>query len=251
MVQVIPGAEPWSCTGGDVGVLLVHGLTGNPVSLRPLAEDLAQAGYAVELPRLPGHGTRWQDLATTRWRDWVREAAAALERLRTHTRAQVAMGLSMGAAIALHLAQTGRNLSGIVAVNPSVACASVRERLAPAASLIVRSRPGIGNDIAKPGGDEKPYARIPTKAAASFIKAREQVREDLGAVTTPLLVLTSRNDHTVPPFNSRIVLDGVSSTDKRHVWLERSFHVATLDHDACLVAAETIAFVRRVTAGDP
>ncbi len=57
MNQPIPGAEPWSAAGGPLGVLVLHGFTGNPQSMRSLAEAFAAAGYTVELPLLPGHGT--------------------------------------------------------------------------------------------------------------------------------------------------------------------------------------------------
>ena len=51
-------AKPELTGGRRVGVLVQHGFTGNPVSMRPWAEDLAARGYAVEMPLLPGHGTR-------------------------------------------------------------------------------------------------------------------------------------------------------------------------------------------------
>ena len=54
---LLPGAEPWSAAGGPAGALCLHGFTGNPSSMRGLAEAFAAAGFSVELPRLPGHGT--------------------------------------------------------------------------------------------------------------------------------------------------------------------------------------------------
>ena len=39
---VLPGAEAWSAPGGDVGIVVIHGFTGNPWSMRPLAEALAE-----------------------------------------------------------------------------------------------------------------------------------------------------------------------------------------------------------------
>ncbi|CAN5574342.1 alpha/beta fold hydrolase [soil metagenome] len=249
MAAMIEGAEAWSTGDGEAGVLVLHGFTGNPVSLRPLAESLAAAGFAVEMPLLPGHGTSWQDLQRTTWRDWAREAIAGFERLRARTDRQVAVGLSMGAALALHLAETrGGDLSGLVLINPAVRNDDPKGRLLPVAKYLVASIPAIGNDIAKPGGDEKPYPRTPLKALHSMFRFQALVRRNLGAVTTPALVLTSRQDHVVAPGNSTIVLDGISSPDKRQVWLERSYHVATLDHDADGIAAATIEFVRRVTA---
>ena len=69
-MPVLPGAEPFTHDGGSTGVLLCHGFTGSPKSMRPWAEYLAAEGLSVSLPRLPGHGTRWQDANTVTWRDW-------------------------------------------------------------------------------------------------------------------------------------------------------------------------------------
>lgn len=250
MVHVIPGCEAWSAVGGDVGALVLHGFTGNPSSVRPLGEDLAARGLSVELPRLPGHGTRWQELQRTRARDWVREASAALSRLTSRTRARVAVGLSGGALLSLLLAETrGDDLDGLVLVNPSVdyGAANPRLRLLPVLKWVVPSLPSIGNDIAKPGADELPYPRLPLKAVASGLQLERRVRERLGAVDVPTLVFTSRQDHTVDPRDSSRVLAAISSRDTEQVWLERSYHVATLDHDADLVAERTAAFIERVT----
>ena len=249
MVQVVEGAQAWSHDGGEVGVLVLHGFTGNPVSMRPLAQAMADAGHSVELPRLPGHGTTWQDCNTTTWRDWAREAVAGFERLRSRTRAQVVTGLSMGAALALWLAQTrGDDLAGAAVVNPSIWSGNKQLKAVPVLKWVVPSLPGLGNDIALAGADEKPYARNPLKALASVVDLQRTVRRGLGAIDIPLLVLTSRQDHVVEPENSSRVMHGVSSTDKRQVWLERSYHVATLDHDAALIQSEVADFVARVTA---
>ncbi|MDQ3710135.1 MAG: alpha/beta fold hydrolase [Actinomycetota bacterium] len=254
MATVITGAETWSAEGsgppaGELGVLLVHGFTGNPVSLRPLGEGLADRGFAVELPRLPGHGTHWRDLQRTSWGDWVGEATAAFERLRGRTRAQVVAGLSMGGTIALHLAETrSEEVAGVVVINPWLFSTDRRLKALPLLKLAVPGIPGIGNDIARPGGDEKPYATTPLRALASVLRLQVNVRERLGQVTAPILIFTSRQDHVVEPDNSALVLSSVGSTDKEQRWLERSYHVATLDYDAGEIIQATGDFALRVTA---
>lgn len=244
----MPGAEPFAADGGNVGALVLHGFTGNPTSMRPLAEQLADAGFAVELPRLPGHGTTWRQLQRTRWRDWVREARAALRILRARTEQQVVVGLSMGGAIGLHLLQTEPNLAGGVLINPWLTLRDPRLRVLPAVKWIVPSLAGVGNDIAKPQADERPYMRVPLKALASVLELQRSVRDHLHEVDQPLLVLTSAQDHVVDPTDSQLVVEGVASHDVEQVMLERSYHVATLDYDAEEIADRTREFIGRVAA---
>lgn len=248
MVHVMPGCEAWSADGGDVGVLVLHGFTGNPSSTRPLAEALAEQGFSVEMPRLPGHGTRWQELQKTTWHDWAREALAAYERLRARTSAQVVVGQSMGGALALYLAATqGKRLSGVVLINPYLREGDWRLKALPLIKWVVPGVAAVGNDIAKPDADEKPYPRVPLRALASVVAFQRRVTANLGAVTVPTLVFTSRQDHVVDTDNSALVVDGVSSGDVEQVWLESSYHVATLDYDADEIAERTAAFARRVS----
>ena len=116
-MPVMPGAEPFFHSGGSTGVLLCHGFTGNPSSLRPWADFLAAAGLTVSLPRLPGHGTTWQEMAGTRWEDWYAEIDRAYEELRGRTGEIFVMGLSMGATLALRLAELrGDGVAGLVLV---------------------------------------------------------------------------------------------------------------------------------------
>src|SRR4051812_47786805 len=94
--DVIPGAEPWSAAGGDVGALVLHGFTGNPGSMRGVAEALAAAGFTVDLPLLPGHGTTVEDMMATGFADWIGAAEAAYRDLAARCRTVVVVGLSMG-----------------------------------------------------------------------------------------------------------------------------------------------------------
>ena len=120
-VPVLPGAEPFQADGGDVAVLLVHGFTGTPQSLRDWAEHHAAAGLTVRLPRLPGHGTRWQELNRTRWPDWYAAVERELLALAASGHRVVVGGLSMGGALALRLAQEHPDhVAGLVLVNPAV-----------------------------------------------------------------------------------------------------------------------------------
>ena len=167
-MPVMPGAESYSHDGNSTGVLLCHGFTGSPQSLRPWAEYLADAGLSVSLPRLPGHGTTWQEMARTRWEDWYAEVSRAFEELRGRSDQIFVMGLSMGGCLALRLAEIqGTAISGLVLVNPSVTADTKLFALAPVLKLIVPSLKGIASDIKKEGVTEVGYDRVPVRAAAT------------------------------------------------------------------------------------
>lgn len=247
--EVMSGAEAWSAQGDDVGVLVVHGFTGNPASMRPLAEALAGAGFTVELPRLPGHGTTVEDMATTRWEDWSGAAEAAYTDLAGRRRAVVVAGLSMGGTLTAWLASRHPEIAGIVCVNPA---AAPRE---PEVKEMVRlmldggetTSPGIGSDIADPDATESAYQDTPLACALSLFEALDELQPHLGDITSPLLLMTSPDDHVVEPASSDHLAAAVSGPVER-VSLDRSYHVATLDYDKDLIAERTIAFVRKVTA---
>jgi carboxylesterase len=229
---------------------VLHGFTGSPVSMRPLAEALADAGFAVEMPRLPGHGTSVEDLAETGWDDWLTEAERALGDVRSRTPGGkvVVVGLSMGGALAAALAQGHPELAGIVLINAPVApppelAASVEEMMAGGMEVI----DSIGGDIADPDADEASYDATPLRPLVTMLMAGNDVRDRLGDIGQPTLLITSRQDHVVSPTDSDVFAEGISGPVER-LWLEKSFHVATLDYDRAEVEHRTVEFARRVTS---
>ncbi|HEY0617724.1 MAG TPA: alpha/beta fold hydrolase [Kribbella sp.] len=240
--------SPGSGENAATGILLSHGFTGSPRSMRPFGEHLAAEGHGVAVPRLPGHGTDWREMNTTRWQDWYAVLDNELERLRKeHDRVFVA-GLSMGGCLVLRLAeQHGADISGVIVVNPSVRTDDKRLALLPMLQRLVPSFPGISNDIKKPGVDEGAYDRMPLRALYSLSQLWRVTREDLAKVTQPLLLFRSTVDHVVEPSSGRAVLASVSSRDVTETLLENSYHVATLDNDAPRIFADSTAFIRRLS----
>lgn len=241
-------ATPTGPDGRRVGVLLSHGFTGSPASMVPWGRHLAGRGYGVAVPRLPGHGTSWQELNKCRWADWYGEVNRTFDKLAANCDQVVVGGLSMGGGLVLQLAaERGRDVAGVVVVNPAVHTDRKDVLALPVLQHVLPSMPGIANDIKKPGVQEHGYTRTPLKAARSMMAGWKQVRSDLPKVTSPLLMFRSAEDHVVDPSSGRIILTSVSSRDLTERILEHSFHVATLDNDASVIFEESTEFVRRVT----
>ena len=249
-----PGAQPWSIdpTGqaARIGVLLIHGFTGSPASMTPWGQALSHYGWSIRVPRLPGHGSRWQDMNLTTWEDWYAEAERNLRELQAKCDQVFICGLSMGGSLTLRLAeQHGSEISGIVLVNPAVHSERADRHLLPIISKVVKSFPGISNDIAKPGQDEVAYKKIPLKAANSLAQFWKIIKTDIAKVNQPVLLFRSLQDHVVEPSNAEWILDNISSSDKSEVLLENSFHVATLDYDAELIENLSADFIKRLING--
>lgn len=248
-VPVLPGAEPYAHDGSDIGVLVVHGYTGTPQSMRGWAEHLAGAGYTVRLPLLPGHGTTWQEMNRTRWQDWYAEADRSFAELRSRCDQVFVAGLSMGGLLATKLAlEHGPRVHGLVLVNPVYLSDNKLLPLLPLLHHVVPSFPGIRNDVKMVGGEpEMAYDRNPLHAMHSQTQLWAEVRRDLGEITQPVLLMHSRVDHVVPVESSAHFLAHISSTDVTEIWLENSYHVATLDNDAPLIHDESVRFIERVS----
>lgn len=248
-VDVVPGAEPYFAGAGALGVLLCHGFTGSPLSMRPWAEHLTGAGFQVALPRLPGHGTSWQEMNRTRWTDWYACVDRTFRDLRADCDQVFVAGLSMGGGLAIRLAeQHGDAVAGLAVVNPSIGSADVRMRALPVLRHVVPSLGGVSGDIALPNAVEGAYERTPLHAAWSLMQLWRDIQDHLDQVDQPLLIFKSARDKVVDPTSLELITRGVQSTDLTIVPLERSYHVATLDYDAELIFETSSTFFRRLAS---
>jgi carboxylesterase len=246
--DILPGAEPFSASNGPNGVLVLHGFTGNPGSMRPLAEAFADAGFSVDLPLLPGHGTSVDDMLQTDWSAWSAAAERAYESLAARCDKTVVAGLSMGGTLTVWLASRHPEISGIVCVNPLVEppADSFIEILRSTREAGLDVMPAIGNDIKKPDAVEGAYDAAPIEPLITLFAAVQDLSSDLEGIDCPLLLLSSRDDHVVPPSNGDFLAAKFGGPVER-VWLEDSYHVATLDNDAAEIEERSVAFAMKVT----
>jgi len=246
--EIMPGCEPFSVANGPQGVLVLHGFTGNPTSMRPLAERLAAAGFSVSLPRLPGHGTSVEDMKTTTWNDWSGAALDAFDEMASRTSRVAVVGLSMGGGLAAYVAER-RDVAGVVLINPLVKVPSdeLLEGLQALLDAGVETIESIGSDIKKEGTVEASYDATPLACAKSLFEGTRDVQDNLVKITAPILLLSSREDHVVTSDNGDEIVANASGPVERH-WLENSFHVATLDNDQEFVESCAQEFLEHVLA---
>ncbi len=231
--------------GGDRGCLLLHGFTGSPLEMVPLAEALAQDGFTVHVARLAGHGTSPEDLAQTTWADWVASARDAYQVLRARCRSIAVGGLSMGGAIALHLAAT-EDPGAVVVMSTPVRLRPLLHYLAravrpvmPYVPVLVRVGPRSSDALSYRAS----YPRIPLGAAGDLSLLLDRMRELLPQVRAPLLVAQGRRDWAVPPESAEMICAHVASEVRRLVWLPNSRHLVTLDRDREILFSEVRRFL--------
>jgi carboxylesterase len=231
---------------------VLHGFTGNPQSMRGIAEALAAEGLAVDLPLLPGHGTDMSDLIDKRWNDWSSAAETALRDLERRCESVVVVGLSMGGTLTCWLAEHHPEVRAIALVNPMVEPPdqSVRDLITGMIDAGETVAPGIGSDIAKPDTVELAYPGLPLQAVLSFFDGVAEAGSVLRNISCPVLLFTSREDHVVPPSSSDLLRSSVSGPVEQ-VYLERSFHVATLDYDAEEITRRIVDFALEHTGTSP
>ena len=234
----------------EVGILLVHGFTGSPASMRPWAEYLNQRGYTVKVPLLPGHGTTPHDLNLVKWQEWPAKVESDLQELLRTCRKVFICGLSMGGGTTLNIAtRYSKDLAGIILVNPMIHVKFVPHQLAWAISRFQKMRDSVGDDIKRPGITEYGYDALPAVGVYELLKMLHYTRKRLHDVTAPMLLFHSVDDHTLDVSNTEIIFEEIGSSSKQRIELLNSYHVATLDYDQELIFQNSLTFIEGLTAG--
>lgn len=252
-LKVMDDGKPFFFEGGKVGCLLIHGFTGTTSSMKPMGEYLAGKGLTVLGPRLPGHGTDVKDMAKHSRHEWIATLEKALDELCSMCDSVFVSGLSMGGALTLYLGENhGERISGLIPISAAVSRATFGIqnhllKLLPVLKHVMKTFPGPGNDVKDPDTTEVAYDKLSTEAAHQLSLLTAEVKVNLYRIKAPIKIYVARDDHVVPPENSKYIYDHVSSTDKEMVWLDNSYHVATLDLDKEKIFEGTYEFITRLT----
>ena len=230
---------------GKKRVLFIHGFTGSPQTLVPQYMSAIEAGYSVEVPLLAGHGTKLEDMVTTRYGDYFEDVKHAIDRLSPNGEETTVVAISMGGTLALDLALVDPRVSGMVLINPLVLtpAPSFLDMIDQAIAAGIEIAPAIGSDIADPEVGEASYDGVPIRAARSLYEATELLAPKVVGLSTPTLLFNSLTDHVVLPENGDYLEKSLSEVTR--VMLERSFHVATLDFDKEIINLGMLEFLRR------
>ncbi|MEM7335740.1 MAG: alpha/beta fold hydrolase [Chloroflexota bacterium] len=236
---------PFFLDGGDIGVLLVHGLTATAAEVRLLANNLHQLGYTVAGPLLPGHGTKPEDMYEVSWHDWLWEVEKTYQHLATVCDVVFVGGESTGGVLALELACRKPEIKGVLCYAPAVKLALPNSSLiglyaaAPLVSAIPKSTMGTNEKW-------QGYRVYPLKGIRELIRLGRFVRARLEGINQPLLIVEGRNDKTIAPDCGEIIMEGAGSLIKEHYIMENSAHVVLLEEELPEITDLTVQFMTQV-----
>lgn len=246
-MEIMKGAEPYSFNGNkDTGLLLIHGFTGTTSSLKPIADYFSKKGYHIELPRLAGHGTKWEDLNEVKYQDWITDIESSFKQLKKRCSNIFVIGLSMGGTLSLVLAENYPEINGIVLINHACIFKDIRLIFVPILKHFMKYAEGVAGDVKNKDVKEIAYDRSPVLGVHELLKLIKIMKKNLYKINQPTLILKSKEDHVIPRESVSYVYERIQSVKKRVEWLTNSYHVATIDYDKDIIIEKIENFIKEI-----
>ncbi len=240
--------------GSDAGVLLIHGYMAAPEEVRSLAKYINSLGFRVYAPRLKGHGTAPEDLAKRSYNDWINSVERGYAILSNMCEKVVVGGFSTGAGLALELVSRVQDVRGVFAVNPPMKLQDFSSRFVPAVDvwnalmkkLKIKSmaREFVENQPEHPHIN---YTRNPISGIRELERLMEKIKDKLGDITVPALVIQGNNDPVVNPEGSQQLFERIGSEDKEYKLLDFDRHGIIMDEGSDAVHKIIGEFIERVS----
>jgi carboxylesterase len=238
----LEGGEPFTLGEGGSGVLALHGFTGSPFEVRALGELLYQNGFSVFAPALAGHATTEVDLDGISADDYITSAEEAYQTAARRCDRLYVVGLSMGGTLGLHLA-TRQSLHGLVTISTPVFLYPMVNASVP---VIEQWMPGLRTpaNFAAWQGNVVGYKSTSIGAVRVVVDVLDRVRPELERVDSPVLVLHSSRDFTVPIASARTIHDSIRSKIKRLEIIDAGSHLMTVEPNLSLIGSIIVDFLR-------
>jgi esterase/lipase/1-acyl-sn-glycerol-3-phosphate acyltransferase len=214
-----------------IGIVLVHGYMAAPMEVRALAEHLGDRGYWVYVPRLKGHGTAPEDLATRGYMEWVESVEEGYAVMAGLCRQLVVGGFSAGAGLALDLCTRVGDLSGVFAISPPFKLQDFSARFVPAVNLwnrlmkrmnVISARKEFVEN--RPENPHINYARNPLLGLMELSRLMDQLENKLSGIAIPALVVQSYADPVVHYDGSLEIFKLLGSEQKEYLMVNQSRH---------------------------
>jgi carboxylesterase len=237
-------AKEFFYAGSKTGILLIHGFTGSPSEMRYLGDYLKDKGYTVKGVLLKGHGTTFQDMRKTNYRDWIKSAEQGYLKLAAECDEVFVVGFSMGGALTLHLAQK-YDIKGIVSLATPIKILNRQYLIATMAKYLKFAVSKQQKTVMKKDPFIIGYNKTPIKCMLSLLQLINIVKADLHNIEKPILIMQSYGDGTVHPSSANFIYKRIASTDKSIIFLHNSGHIITCDSEKEQVFEEVHSFISK------
>jgi len=171
---------------------------------------------------------------------------SSLKTLQENCKRVFVCGLSLGGALALRIAQLHPDISGIILINHACKFTHPKFWFVPFMRHFIPSTPAVASDIKDPDKKEIAYSRTPSNAVYQMLLMLKEIRRDLPETRQPVIIFKSREDHVVPKISATYTMENIGSKQKELIWLENSYHVATIDYEKDLLAEKSIEFIKAI-----
>ena len=237
----------------EIGIVLIHGYMATPLEVKGLAEFLGQIGYRVYAPRLKGHGTSPDDLATRNYMEWVESVEEGYAIIRNNCKKVVVGGFSTGAGLALDLCTRVKDVDGVFAISPPLKLQDFSAKFVPAVNLWNWLMDRVKIESAKKefviNSPENPhinYKRNPVSGILELERLMDSLEAKLADIKIPALIVQSFRDPVVNPEGSKRIFQLLGSTEKEYLLVNYERHGIILGEKCERVYKAVADFMKRL-----
>lgn len=246
-------------------VLLCHGLTGSPFEMKKFGKYVADNGYDTFCVCLPGHGEKQAEIYTVTYEEWQSHMDEAFQYLCENYEEVFVAGLCLGAVLSLSLAEKYKDkVKGIASFSTTLYLDGWRlpwyscfmpiglntifryyytyPECEPYGVKNERTRASIKKILSKAEAGMDNY---PMCAFYELLELSRDVRSQLEEITSPILLIHSKDDDLTSVRSAKEVYAKVSSTDKELVILKDSYHMVLYDNEKEFVYNKALEFFNK------
>ncbi len=218
-------------------VLILHGWSATPQQTLHLGKELNNHGYNVRAPLLSGHGTNPKDLIGVNWKEWLDQTEKELIALKKDYKEVSIIGFSLGASLAILLANKHIVYKTVVISLPLVFryhhFSKTLASLLSIKNINLKKKYNHYSEIEKKWiyKYEEAYREMPTKSVNEPFRIAKYAGEALkNKVNSKLLVIASNNDPILSKKNSYQFISKIQSKEKKLTMFNSKLHLPTSDY---------------------
>lgn len=226
-----------------IGCLLIHGFTGAPFEIQPLADYLRETtDWVISTPTLPGHGDTLQ-LKGVSNKQWINHAEKELQLLLEKCDQVYVIGFSMGGLIAGYLA-TKYPIDKLVLLSAAAYYINLKQLLLDIKNMIKDGYQGNINENELFLRYKKKVVETPISATIEFRRLVNQIRPRLKDIKVPTLIVQGECDGIVPVKSANYIYETIDSKIKRMCLLPESKHHVCHSNNTEQLISEINAFLK-------